>query len=121
MINTQVNKNNIFSRGNSVIPRGFLGIAVYIAAVYINGTEDHSPWLEALFVKFLELQVGLKCVTQPGIRSFYKSCSKISGANFWTPILIQRYGNMSGYDTDILSGLHKHFSGCKRSELHQLN
>ena len=52
MINTQGNKNNIFYRGNSVIPRGFLGIAVYIATVYINGTEDHSSWLETLFVKF---------------------------------------------------------------------
>ena len=57
MVNTQANKNNIFYRGNSVIPRVFLGIAVYIATVCINGTEDHSPWLEALFVKFLELQV----------------------------------------------------------------
>ena len=57
MVNTQANKNNIFYWGNSVIPRVFLGIAVYIATVYINGTEDHSPWLEALFVKFLELQV----------------------------------------------------------------
>ena len=57
MINTQGNKNNIFYRGKSVIPRVFLGIAVYIATVYINGTEDHSPWMEALLVKFLELQV----------------------------------------------------------------
>ena len=55
------------------IPRNVLGIAVYIATVYLNGTEVHSPWLGGLSVKFLEF--------------------KVSRLGFWAPILIQRYKN----------------------------
>ena len=43
---------------NSVVPRVFLGIPVYIATVYLSRTEEHSPRLRALSVKFLEFRVS---------------------------------------------------------------
>ena len=33
---------------NSVVPGVFLGIAVYIASVDLNGTEELSPWFGVL-------------------------------------------------------------------------
>ena len=45
------------SKVNSVVPRAFPRISVYIAIAYLNGTEEPSPWLEALSVKFLEFKV----------------------------------------------------------------
>ena len=47
-----------FSRVNSVVPRVSFGIPVYIATVYLSGTEEHSPWLRALSVKFLKFKVS---------------------------------------------------------------
>ena len=38
-------------------PEFFLGIAVYIATVYLSGTEEHSQWLGTLSVKYLEFKL----------------------------------------------------------------
>ena len=37
--------------------------------------------------------------SQPGLRSFYKPCSKKFGFYFWVRIPIQWYKNNSGYNT----------------------
>ena len=42
----------------SSVNSGFWGIAVYIAIVYLSGTEKHIPCLGALSVKFLEFKVS---------------------------------------------------------------
>ena len=47
-----------FSRVNSVVLRVSLDISVYIATVYLIGTEEPLPLLEALSVKFLEFKVS---------------------------------------------------------------
>ena len=47
-----------FSRFNSVVPRVLLGIPVYIATMYLNGTEEPSSWLGALSVIFLGFKVS---------------------------------------------------------------
>ena len=93
------------------LPRVFLGIPVYIATVYLSGTEELSPRLGTLSVKFLEFKVSsyLKCISQPGLRSFYKACSKKFGLNFCARILIQQYKNTPGYDID-LEKLNNHLS-----------
>ena len=57
MINTWATKNICVSKINSVIPRAFPRIPVYMAIAYLNGTEEPSPWLEGLSVKFLEFKV----------------------------------------------------------------
>ena len=36
----------------------FLGIPVYIATVYLSGTEEHSPWLGGLPVKLLKFKIS---------------------------------------------------------------
>ena len=43
---------------SSVVPRVSLGIPLYIATVYLSGTEEPSLWLGALSVKYLEFQVS---------------------------------------------------------------
>ena len=57
IINTWANEN-IFLKGYSVVPRVFLGIPVYIATVYLSGTEEPSPWWGYLSVKVLEFRVS---------------------------------------------------------------
>ena len=51
-------KINARARINNVVPRVLLGISVYIATVYLSETEEHSPWLRSLSVKFLEFEVS---------------------------------------------------------------
>ena len=66
-----------FLRVISVVLRFFGGMPLYIITVYLSGTEEPSPWLGPLSLIFLEFRVsGLKCVSQPGLRSFYKRSSK---------------------------------------------
>ena len=75
-----------FSRVTSIILRFFFGIAVYIATVYLSGTEEYSPWLGALSVELLEFKVSSfaqKCIFQLGLRFFYKLHSKRFGLTFW--------------------------------------
>ena len=43
-----------FSRVISAVARVLWGIAIHVANVYLCGTEEHSPLLEALTVKSLE-------------------------------------------------------------------
>ena len=40
-----------------VIARVFLVVLVYIAISYLSGTEEPSPWLGILSVKFLKFKV----------------------------------------------------------------
>lgn len=56
-VNGIVEANTNFSRVNSVIPRFFLGKAVYIATVYLSSTAEHSPWLGTLSVNVSEFKV----------------------------------------------------------------
>ena len=51
-------KINAWARINNVAPRVLLGILVYIATAYLSETEEHSSWLRALSVKFLEFEVS---------------------------------------------------------------
>ena len=47
-----------FSRINSVVPRFFFTVLVYIATVYLRGTEEYSPCLGAFSVKCLDFNVS---------------------------------------------------------------
>ena len=47
-----------FSRIYSVVPKVFLGHTSIYSYGYLSGTEEPSPWLEALSVKFLEFKVS---------------------------------------------------------------
>ena len=47
-----------FSRVNSVVPRVFLIVPVYIATVNLSETEELSSWLGVLPVKVLEFKVS---------------------------------------------------------------
>ena len=88
-----------FLRVNSVVPRVILGIPVYIATVYLSGTEEPLPWFGAFSVKFLEFKDLDWLKMRFPAWSFYKPCSKIFWFNFWEPMLIQWYENTSAYDT----------------------
>ena len=47
-----------FRTSVSVATRALLGTPVYIATVYLSGTEEPSPWLGALSVKSLEFKAS---------------------------------------------------------------
>ena len=87
--------------------QSFWCIAVYIVTAL---TTQELKWnwralkmvgsLVSKIFRIQSIKIGLQCIYHPGLRSFYKPCSKKFGFNFWAPILIQWYkNNMSGYDT----------------------
>ena len=57
--------------------------------------------LEVLSGKPVEFRISrlLKCTSSPGLRSFYKLCSKKFGVSIMAPIPIQQCKNVSGCDT----------------------
>ena len=60
-----------FSRVISGVPRVFFSISLYITAVYLGGTEEPSPWLEALSVNFLEFRLSRL------VKMHFPACSKV--------------------------------------------
>ena len=50
--------------------------------------------------EFNSIYIGLKCILQPVLRSFYKS--KTLGLNIQTPTTINWYKNKSRYDNAIV-------------------
>ena len=50
-----------------VISRDFLGIPVLIPTVYLGG-----KWKFRKILKIWNIFIGLKCTSQPGLRSFYQ-------------------------------------------------
>ena len=72
--------------------------------IYLVGTwvEVRGPCrLEVLSGKPVEFRISrlLKCTSSPGLRSFYKLCSKKFGVSIMAPIPIQQCKNVSGCDT----------------------
>ena len=65
------------------IPRVILVIPVHIYTLHLSGDELPQSWLGAPPENVTELSIysGLKCILQPGLRSFYKP--KIFGLTIW--------------------------------------
>ena len=63
-----------------------LNFEYILITMYLSGTEEPSPLLGTLLVKFLEFDS--KYISQAGLRSFCKPCTIKFGLNFWVPIRI---------------------------------
>ena len=82
-----------------------MGISVHICNAYLSGTESPLLWFWAAVRKVLNLNHidWLKIYFQLGSKSFDKSCSKKFELSIFGAIPIQRYENMSGYDTGTIN------------------
>ena len=79
-----------------------LGIQVHTSTMYLDETEEPPTRLGVLSENLLKIwstKIGLKCISQPVVRPFYKPSVKTFWLNFQVPIPMKQYKNTSGYNT----------------------
>ena len=95
-------------------PKFFWGILAHISTAYLSRTEGPPTIVLGTARKIFRIQsiyTGLKCTYQLGLRSFEKLCSKTFELDVQAAISMQRYENMSGYNTtfsNLLKSYRQH-------------